>query len=135
MEKKQEVIGNGDFLRAVTIMSEFQHFMFELSNHLGGTSLELDEDLLQRALALKIPIPAFLQDINTSAEGSSETSQESKNLEPLVLVSPGLGSKSSGQLTSSVVQEIKVLCGRFGRWTVCLECGWIWCKITITTRF
>jgi hypothetical protein len=116
-------------------MSEFQHFIFELSNHLGGTALELDEDLLQRALALKIPIPAFLQDVNTPAEGSSETSQESKNLEPLVLVSPGLASKSPGQSTSSVVQEIKVLCGRVGRWTVCLECGWIWCKVTITRRF
>lgn len=135
MEKQQEAIGKGDFQRAVTIMSEFQHFMFELSDHLGGTALELDEDLLQRASALKIPIPAFLQDISTPAEGSGETRQESRNLEPLVLVSPGLGSKSPGQLTSSLVQEIKVLCGRIGRWTVCLECGWIWCKITITTRF
>ena len=33
------------------------------------------------------------------------------------------------------VAELKIFCGRWGRYTICLECGWIWCKIVIYGRF
>jgi hypothetical protein len=33
------------------------------------------------------------------------------------------------------VARFKVLCGRWGRYTICLECGWIWCRIVIYGNF
>jgi hypothetical protein len=33
------------------------------------------------------------------------------------------------------VSRLKIICGRWGRTTICLECGWIWCRVVIYGRF
>jgi hypothetical protein len=107
-------------------VADLEDFMHELHERLGDRELKQGADLTAQASHLGIRVPEFLagEPLVYEVHNHKERGMEGR---ALVLVRP------SG-ITNPVV-EIKVLCGRWRRYTICLECGWIWCRIVIYGRF
>ena len=107
-------------------VADLEDFMHELHEHLGDRELNRGDDLAARASELGVRVPEFLtgEPLVYEVHDHEEHGIEGR---ALVLVRP------SG--ITNPVARFKVLCGRWGRYTICLECGWIWCKIVIYGRF
>jgi hypothetical protein len=107
-------------------VADLEDFMHELHERLGDRELKHGDDLTARASDLGIRVPEFLagEPLVYEVHDHKERGIEGR---ALVLVRP------SG--ITNPVAERKILCGRWGRYTICLECGWIWCRIVIYGRF
>jgi hypothetical protein len=100
--------------------------MHELHERLGDDELDPGEDLTERAEKLNIRVPQFLAG-KPFVHVLHDHDDEAIEGRAIVLVRP------SG--ITNPVSKRKIICGSWGRVTVCLECGWIWCKIVIYGRF
>lgn len=107
-------------------VADLAEFMHQLHAHLGDHELKRGEDLKERAAALKIRVPDFLASKPLIYE-VHDHKEEAIDGRAIVLVRPG-DSKTP-------VSKRKIICGSWGRYTICLECGWIWCQIVIYGRF
>ena len=107
-------------------VADLENFMHELHERLGDRELRDGDDLTALASGLDIRVPAFLagEPLVCVVHDHTEHGIEGR---ALVLVRP------SG--VTNPVAELKIICGRWKRYTICLECGWIWCKIVIYGRF
>ena len=103
-----------------------REFMHELHERLGDRELKPGEDLKERAAALDIRVPDFLGGKPLIYE-MHDHKEERIEGRAIVLVRPSN--------VKNPVSRRKIICGSWGRVTVCLECGWIWCKIVIYGRF
>jgi hypothetical protein len=107
-------------------VADLEDFIHELHERLGERELYQGEDLTARASELGVRVPEFLtrEPLVYEVHDHEEHGIEGR---VLVLVRP------SG--ITNPVARFKVLCGRWGRYTICLECGWIWCRIVIYGNF
>ena len=121
MEAESDTLG-----MSLANVADLEDFMHELHERLGDRDLDRGEDLTARASELGIRVPELLagEPLVYEVHDHEEHSIEGR---ALVLVRP------SG--ITNPVARFKVLCGRWGRYTICLECGWIWCRIVIYGNF
>jgi hypothetical protein len=107
-------------------VADLAEFMHELHARLGDHELRPGEDLKERAVALKIHVPDFLAGKPLTYE-VHDHKEETLDGRAIVIVRPG-DSKNA-------VSRRKIICASWGRYQICLECGWIWCQIVIYGRF
>lgn len=107
-------------------VADLEDFLHELHERLGDRELNPGEDLTALAAELGVRVPELLagEPLVYEVHDHEEHSIEGR---ALVLVRP------SG--VTNPVARFKVLCGKWGPYTICLECGWIWCRIVIYGRF
>ncbi len=107
-------------------VADLEDFMHQLHERLGDRKLRPGDDLIARAADLGIRVAEFLagEPLVYQVHDHKEHDIEGR---ALVLVRP------SG--ITNPVAELKIFCVQRGRYTICLECGWIWCRIVIYGRF
>jgi hypothetical protein len=76
-------------------------------------------------LGLKVPSAIDGTPITWGNGTESELVSEGEEIQTLVLVRPG----------NPQAVGLTIGCIRVGRFSVCLECGWIYCRIVIRGRF
>ncbi|HLN07048.1 MAG TPA: hypothetical protein VK217_12270 [Acidimicrobiales bacterium] len=107
-------------------VADLEDFIHELHERLGERNLKHGDDLSALASEVDLEVPGFLGKEPLTYEVHDRSHHDIEG-RALVLVRP------SG--ITNPVAELKIFCGRWGRYTICLECGWIWCKIVIYGRF
>lgn len=107
-------------------VADLEDFMHELHGRVDDRDLSPGEDLTALAADLGVRVPEFLAGEPLVYE-VHEDEDHRVDGRAIVLVRP------SAQ--RSPVSRLKIICGRWGRVTVCLECGWIWCRVVIYGRF
>ena len=107
-------------------VADLEDFIHELHERLGDRDLKHGENVSALASEFDLEVPAFLREEPLVYEVHDRTHHALEG-RALVLVRP------SG--ITDPVAELKIKCYRWGRFTICLECGWIWCKIVIYGRF
>jgi hypothetical protein len=107
-------------------VADLEEFMHELHERLGDSELKHGDDLTARASELNVRVPEFLAGEPMIYEVHDQKSHRIEG-RAIVLVRP------SG--ITDPVTELKIFCGRWRRYKICLECGWIWCKIVIYGTF
>ena len=113
-------------LMSLANVADLEKFMHELHERLGDREPKPGEDLKERATALGIQIPEFLHG-NPLRYEKHDHKEKHIDGRAVVLVRPS-------HITNPV-SRLRILCGRWGRVTICLECGWIWCRIVVIGRF
>lgn len=111
---------------SLTNVADLADFMHELHRQLGDRELKPGEDLKERAVALKLKVPDCLAG-NPLTYELHDHKEEAFDGRVIMLVRPGDA--------KNPISRRKILCGSWGRYTICLECGWIWCQIVIYGRF
>ena len=106
-------------------LQELEDFFHVLIPALDEQKLNQGDDVLAYAKSLKLKIPEFLRGEQVTWETEHSHSHDKHARESISLVRPGQ--------PNAVGLVIK--CVRIGKWTFCLECGWIWCRIVVTRRF
>ena len=106
-------------------ISELEDFLHALLPTLDEKKLRQGDDVLRYAKKLKLKVPESLRGVEVTWETDHSHSQQKRGNESMVLVRPG----HAGAL------GLVIKCVKVGKWRVCLECGWIWCRIVVTRRF
>lgn len=107
---------------------ELENFVYELESQLGNTKLKQGEDLYLHAAKLKLKVPDFLEGIKITYDKGEHSEANEENR--LILVRPSRHEEDPG-----TIQKIRLFCVRVGsNVKVCLECGWIFCRIVIIWR-
>jgi hypothetical protein len=104
---------------------EFEDFFHALLPALAAKKLRHGDDVLPYARELKLKIPASIRGMDITWEADHSHPAHKRASETLVLVRPG----------HADAVGLTVGCVRVGKWKICLECGWIWCRIVVTRRF
>lgn len=107
-------------------VADLEEFIHQLHQRMGNRELKHGDDLTALASQLDLEVPAFLRGEPLTYE-MHDHRDHGIDGRAIVLVRP------SG--ITNPVAELKIYCYRWGRYTICLECGWIWCKIVIYGRF
>jgi hypothetical protein len=113
-------------LMSLTNVADLAELMHEIHARLGERELRPGEDLKERAVALGIRVPDFLAGKPLLYE-VHDHNEHPIDGRAIVLVRKGDA--------KTPVSRRKIICGSWGKVTVCLECGWIWCQIVIYGRF
>jgi hypothetical protein len=111
---------------SLTNVADLEDFIHELHERLGDRDLKDGDDLSALASEVDLEVPDFLNGEPLIYEVHDHRQHDLEG-RALVLVRP------SG--ITNPVAELKIYCHRWGRFRICLECGWIWCKIVIYGRF
>lgn len=111
---------------SLATVADLEDFIHKLHERLGDRDLKHGDDLSALASELNLDVPAVLREEPLIYEVHDRRHHDLEG-RALVLVRP------SG--ITNPVAELKIFCGRWGRYKVCLECGWIWCKIVIYGSF
>jgi hypothetical protein len=106
-------------------VSEIEDFLHALLPALDERKLRQGDDVLGYAKAMKLKLPASLRGAEVTWETDHSGVQHARRGGSLVLTRPGH--------PDAVGLVIK--CVRVRKWRICLECGWIWCRIVISRRF
>jgi hypothetical protein len=114
------------FSISLSNIADLEAFIHELHERLGDRQLEAGDDLKERAREFNIAVPDFLEGEPFVYEAHDHRDEEIDG-RAIVLVRPNA--------ITNPVAKLRLLCGSWGRVTVCLECGWIWCRIVIYGRF
>lgn len=104
---------------------ELEDFLHALMPALDKDKLKQGDDVLSHAKKAKLKIPDFLKGEKVTWEMDHSHSTLKKDAESIVLVRPG----------NPAIVGLVIGCIRIGKWRICLECGWFWCRIVITRRF
>jgi len=118
--------GAVDLSSSLSVTNEFAHFVREVEEKLHAAKLKPGEDLEPLIEKAGVKIPEWLRDSGMTYE-SPATEMTKYGTGGLVIVTPG----------DPRIVEIRVFCVCFPKWhvCVCLECGWIWCRIVVIGRF
>ena len=106
-------------------VNELEDFLHALLPALDEQKLRQGDDVLRYAKQLNLKIPESLRGVDVTWETDHSDSPHKRGSETVVLVRPG----HAGAL------GLVIKCVRIGKWRICLECGWFWCRIVITRRF
>ena len=106
---------------------ELETFLHAFLEKLDAGKLKVGDDVTQQVKALGLELPAVLKGatISWDGHGESRTHEAAGRTQTLVFVRPG----------DPEAVGLTIKCVRIRKWTVCLECGWIWCRIVVTRRF
>lgn len=124
-QAKQES-GNTDLAGCLSATSELAQFMRDAETKLRGMKLSAGQELEPALEKAGVKIPNFLRGSGITHETHSEEFAKA-GPNNLVIVTAG----------DPTVVDIRVFCICSKRWRicVCLECGWIWCRIVIRGTF
>jgi hypothetical protein len=114
------------FTISLANVADLEDFMHELQERLRDRELNDGDDLTALAFDRGVRVPEFLAGEPFICEPHDHKEHGTEG-RVLVLMRP------SG--ITNPVAELKILCGRWRHYTICLECGWIWCKVVIYGRF
>lgn len=104
---------------------ELETFVHELLGKLPTREVRHGESLVPYAEKLGVRIPDFLQSTEVTWDKSAAFEPEAEAGQVLVLTRPG----------KPQVLGLTIGCIRIGsNVKVCLECGWLWCRIVIVVR-
>lgn len=105
---------------------ELESFMYALLSALDERKLRPGDDVARYAKELKLKIPEALHGAEITWEGDRHD-VPAKRAAPksLVFVRPG----------HPEAVGLVIKCVRVGKTRICLECGWLWCRIVVTRRF
>lgn len=106
-------------------VNDLEDFLHALLPALDEQKLRQGDDVLRYAKKLKLKIPDSLRGVEVTWETDHSDSPQKRGGESVVLVRPG----HAGTL------GLVIKCVRIGKWRLCLECGWFWCRIVVTRRF
>ncbi|HEV2385932.1 MAG TPA: hypothetical protein VGS20_01640 [Candidatus Acidoferrales bacterium] len=106
---------------------ELETFLHAFLGKLDPRKLKAGDDVTGYAKEFGLELPSVLKGATVKWEGCGESGPEPAGgpVRTLVLAQPGH--------PDAVGLVIK--CVAIRRWRICLECGWFWCRIVITTRF
>jgi len=106
---------------------ELETFLHAFLEKLDEKKLKPGEDVTRLAEQFGLKPPAVLAGAPITWEGSGHAHYEAAGtrVQSLVLARPGH--------PDAVGLVIK--CITIRGWRICLECGWIWCRIVVTKRF
>jgi hypothetical protein len=107
-------------------MHELQTFLFSFLERLEAQKLKPGQDLTPLVKEFGLELPAMLRGEPIIWEGHTTPHFAAHGNAPVLsLVCPG----------HAGIIGIVLGCISVGRWHVCLECGWIWCRIVVTRTF
>ncbi len=106
-------------------VKELEDFFFELLGTLATKKLRHGEDVMPYAEKSKIRIPDTLRGAELTWDSKHEFEAEFGDSNAIVLVRPG----------RPQALGFTIGCIRWGRFKVCLECGWLYCRIVIKGNF
>ncbi len=104
---------------------ELEDFLHALVPVLVTKKLRQGDDVLPYAKELKLKIPASIRGLDVTWETGDSHALQRRASETVVLVRPG----------HADAVGLVLGCIRIGRWTICLECGFFWCRIVVTRKF
>jgi hypothetical protein len=104
---------------------ELEAFFHSFIGQLAKRRLKADEDVTHLAEELKLKVPAALKGVKITWAGGADTNASQDKEQTLTLARPGVADALG----------LTIGCVRVGRFRVCLECGWIYCRIVIKGRF
>jgi hypothetical protein len=108
-------------------INELQTFLYAFLGRLEAEKLKPGQDLTPLVKEFGLELPPLLRGEPLIWEGHTTPhfAAHGGDAPVLALVRPGH------------VDAVGIVLGciHSGRWTFCLECGWIWCRIVITRRF
>jgi hypothetical protein len=115
-----------DFLACLSATNEFVHFLREAEQKLRGVKLAPGEDFEVRLEKAGLKIPEWLRGSGMTYENPSADLAKYGSDE-VVIVEPG----------DPGIVEVRSLCGCIKRLKICIciECGWILCRIVIRGTF
>src|SRR5687768_15210584 len=103
-------------------VQELEEFFHALLPGLDEQTLGQGDDVLPYAKTLKLKIPQSLRGQAVTWETNHSHAHGNRRGESISLVRPG-----HPDAIGLVIKCVKVR-----KWRVCLECGWIWCRIVIS---
>jgi hypothetical protein len=125
---KKENQPNVNLLESLSDLAELEKFIHSLDHKLLDSKLKPGTDLLTYSKKQKIKIPQFLEDATVESINHDQEDKFTSGLKRrLVLVRPN---KHGNELMAIRVGCVRIRT-RWGTVVVCLECGWIWCRIVI----
>ncbi len=106
---------------------ELEAFLHAFLAKLDAGKLKVGDDVTHQAKELGMELPPMLKDATITWEGTGESHRHEAagRSQTLVFVRPG----------DPQAVGLTIKCVKIRKWTVCLECGWIWCRIVVTRRF
>ena len=124
-QTKQES-GTVDLVGCLSTTSELAQFVREAEAKLRGTKLSAGQELEPVLEKAGVKIPDFLRGSGLTHETHGEEFAKA-GPNSMVIVTAG----------DPTVVDVRVFCICSKRWRicVCLECGWIWCRIVIRGTF
>ncbi len=108
-------------------LREIEEFLHHLLGDVSTRRLKPGTDLLPHAERMKLAVPAALRGLPIVWDGGVKIDDEDLGDDPPIsIVRPG----------NPAALGFTIGCVRIGkRVKVCLECGWLYCKIVIKGRF
>lgn len=112
---------------ALADVRELEDFLFALLPAATATRRKQGDDLLPFAKEQGLSVPAALEGMEITWDGTARlTDDDLRNAPPISLVRPG----------NPQALGLTIGCIRIGRRIkVCLECGWLYCRIVIKGTF
>lgn len=124
-QKNPDMAGEDRLLALLSDVRELETFLHELLEEVSSEKLRPGESLLPHIERLGLHVPDSMQGAEITWDPVREAATEREGSPPLVLVRPG-----HPEALGFTVGCIKIWNVR-----VCLECGWLWCRIVIKGRF
>ena len=117
--------GGVDLSQVLSVTSQFVLFVRQAEEKLHTHKLAHGEELEPLLEKSGVKIPEWLRGSGIVYQRAEEMAKPGEG--GLVIVTPG----------DPRIVELRLFCVCFKRWNVCvcLECGWIWCRIVIVGRF
>lgn len=104
---------------------ELEQFLFALLPATAEQRPKHGADLLPYAKKLDLNVPESLKGVPITWESAARSAKDEVGGPVLSLVRPG----------NPAALGLTLGCIRIGKWKICLECGWLYCKIVIKRRF
>lgn len=117
---------NDRLLNSLRDVRELENFLHELLRALPERKLRHGDDVTAHARELGIDVPEFLSGEEITWDTQSRFESEFGGAaDQLVLVRPG----------QPDALGLTIGCIRWRRFKICLECGWLYCRIVIKGTF
>ena len=118
--------GDDRLINSLRDVQELETFLHRLLGGLTQQDIRHGEDVSAQAKEMGIEVPELLSGMELTWDTKHEFERELGDQEPLVLVRPG----------HPDALGFTIGCIRISRRIkVCLECGWLYCKIVIKGTF
>lgn len=111
----------------VSNVHKLESFFHDFIGHVAKQHPKAGEDVTKYAEKLRLVVPDALKGANITwaAPDDRDAAHESGPEQTLVFTRPGPADAIG----------LTIGCVRVGRYKVCLECGWFYCRIVIKGRF